>query len=39
MQSTPVLETVKLKYDILIPAELKGLFVSGAYTSRWSRKG
>jgi len=27
------------KWDTVIPADLKGLFVSGTYMSRWSRKG
>jgi hypothetical protein len=27
------------KWDTVIPADLKRLFVSGTYMSRWSRKG
>jgi len=27
------------KWDTVIPADLKRLFVSGTYTSRWSQKG
>jgi len=27
------------KWDTVISADLKRLFVSGAYMSRWSRKG
>jgi len=27
------------KWDAVIPADLKRLFVSGTYMSRWSRKG
>jgi len=27
------------KWDTVIPADLKRLFVSVAYMSRWSRKG
>jgi len=27
------------KWDTVIPADLKRLFVSGTYMSRWSQKG
>jgi len=27
------------KWDTVTPADLKKLFVSGAYMTRWSRKG
>jgi hypothetical protein len=27
------------KWDIVIPVDLKRLFVSGKYVSRWSQKG
>jgi hypothetical protein len=30
--------SMKKKWDTVIPADLKGRFVSGAYMSRWSRK-
>jgi len=28
-----------VKWDTVIPADLKRLFVSGTYMSRWSQKG
>jgi hypothetical protein len=31
--------SMKKKWDTVIPADLKRLFVSGTYMSRWSRKG
>jgi hypothetical protein len=31
--------SMKKKWDTVIPADLKRLFVSGTYISRWSRKG
>jgi len=31
--------SMEKKWDIVIPADLKKLFVSGAYMSLWSRKG
>jgi hypothetical protein len=31
--------TMEKKWDTVIPADLKRLFVSGTYMSRWSRKG
>jgi hypothetical protein len=30
--------SMEKKWDTVIPAELKKLFVSGTYMSRWSRK-
>jgi hypothetical protein len=31
--------SMEKKWDTVIPADLKRLFVSGTYMSRWSRKG
>ena len=31
--------SMEKKWDTVIPADLKKLFVSGTYMSRWSRKG
>jgi hypothetical protein len=31
--------SMEKKWDTVIPADLKRLFLSGTYTSRWSRKG
>jgi len=31
--------SMEKKWDTVIPADLKRLFISGAYMSRWSRKG
>jgi hypothetical protein len=34
-----ILQDMEKKWDTVIPADLKKLYLNGKYMSRWSRKG